>query len=104
MQLIDPKMSLDTIRSYIEVWDCKGCLPYGGTQHNVMAVDDLLYLPTIEAEPVRHGRWINDESQGKYICTCCNEGTWRGFGVHDFCPNCGAKMRGDEDATFNRRL
>ena len=52
MKLIDPKMSLDTIKSYIEVWDCDGCLTDGGTQHNVMAVDDLQYLPTIEAEPV----------------------------------------------------
>lgn len=46
------------------------------------------------AEPVRHGQWINDELQGKYICTCCNKGTWRGFGVFDFCPNCGAIMDG----------
>lgn len=107
MQLIDPKMSLDTIRSYIEVWDCKGCLPYGGTQHNVMAVDDLLYLPTIEAEPVRHGKFVFEKGDGVafddgWICTACK------FGYHTnvpyfrsfaYCPNCGAKMDGgDSDA------
>lgn len=54
---------------------------------------EALKQPTIEAEPVRHGRWINDELRGKYICTCCNKGTWRGYGVFDFCPNCGADMR-----------
>ena len=53
--------------------------------------------PTIEPE-VRHGRWINDELHGKYNCTCCNKGTWRGFGVFDFCPNCGARMDADDIA------
>ena len=62
-----------------------------------IAGDEILHEiidtePTIEAEPVRHGRWINDELHGKYNCTCCNKGTWRGFGVFDFCPKCGAKM------------
>jgi hypothetical protein len=50
--------------------------------------------PTVESEPVRHGRWINDELNGKYNCTCCNKGVWRAFGVFDFCPNCGARMDG----------
>lgn len=45
--------------------------------------------PTVKAE--RHGQWINDELNGKYIYTCCNEGTFRGFGMFDFCPRCGAK-------------
>jgi hypothetical protein len=95
MKLIDPKMSIDTIKSYIEVWDCKGCLKDGGTQHNVMSVDDLLCLPTIEAEPVRHGRW--KKKNGEIYCTNCKKSKWsesfelmlRGF---DFCPHCGAKM------------
>jgi len=103
MRLIDPKMSIDTIKSYIVVWDCKGCLPYGGTQHNVMAVDDLEYLPTIEAEPVRHGRWIPTEYDAyadgvpvwdKWECSECGhehkgeEGT-----LTAFCPDCGAYMK-----------
>lgn len=102
MQLIDPKMSIDTIKSYITVWDCKGCLEDGGTQHNVMSVDDLMYLPTIEAEPIKYGRWkdipgmertvfcseclaaANKELANKYIC----------------CPFCGARVnvnKGNEE-------
>lgn len=94
MRLIDPKMSIDTIKSYIEVWDCKGCLPYGETQHNVMAVDDLEYLPTIEAEPVPHGRWIV-RGQEIYCSECNCESLYNPFGASkfsDFCPNCGARM------------
>ena len=108
MQLIDPKMSIDTIRSYIEVWDCKGCLPYGGVQHNVMSVDDLLCLPTIEAEPVKHGRWKcwttskftgkykdYDEPEFKdYVYYTCSE-CYRKSAIKElYCPNCGARMDG----------
>lgn len=96
-------MSIDTIKSYIEVWDCHGCLPYGGTQHNVMAVDDLEYLPTIEAEPVRHGRWIKYHTDygSKWNCSVCCLPTIRvGIGISfeierfAFCPFCGARMDG----------
>lgn len=101
MKLIDPKMSIDTIKSYIEVWDCKGCLTDGGTQHNVMAVDDLAYLPTIEAEPVRHGRWVYDDKIGGlryYQCTNCRKNDNECLAdEHEikwfkFCPKCGARM------------
>jgi len=73
MRLIDPKMSLDTIKSYIEVWDCKGCLTDGETQHNVIAVDDLQYLPTIEAEPVQHGRMIEGRYPNENKCSECGK-------------------------------
>jgi hypothetical protein len=93
MRLIDPKMSIDTIKSYIEVWDCKGCLPYGETQHNVMSVDDLEYLPTIEAEPVRHGRWIDGTSRGSYSIYCSYCGSHKEtICPSEYCPNCGARM------------
>lgn len=95
MRLIDPKMSIDTIKSYIEVWDCKGCLPYGETQHNVMAVDDLEYLPTIEAEPVRHGRWVQRRN-GEYHCTNCGREEKFIF-QKNYCPMCGARMDGGAD-------
>ena len=58
--------------------------------------------PTIEAEPVRHGRWVDNH------CTECGEmpmGTeaWEMLDVEpprferfmDYCPNCGAKMDGE---------
>ena len=109
MRLIDPKMSIDTIKSYIEVWDCKGCLPYGETQHNVMAVDDLEYLPTIEADPVRHGRWIevtkhrdeNGTILTDYECSeCCamvKDSYPEEIESERFCYNCGARMDGGAD-------
>lgn len=61
---------------------------------------DLSYMPTIEAEPVRHGYWENANSRPKtYIrkCSVCGkEAYFCGRGCsYKFCPNCGAKMDGD---------
>lgn len=49
------------------------------------------WCPTIEANPVRHGRW--DRDMGGVWCSVCgeySEGEW------DYCPYCGAKMDGSE--------
>ena len=56
--------------------------------------------PTIEAEPVRHGRWVHvDETEqscsecGKHVCFEQNmDGS---FVVYKLCPFCGAKMDGE---------
>ena len=51
------------------------------------------HLPTIEAAPVVHGRWIPCENGG-YYCSRCD--TRVAFIIHNkFCPNCGAKMKGE---------
>lgn len=64
--------------------------------------------PTVDAEPVRHGHWI-DEYDGKcanprYICSNCKGkalydfvrdelGNWKEVqALTDFCPHCGAIM------------
>lgn len=56
--------------------------------------------PTIDAEPVRHGRWIM--RGGKRYCSYCNkracvtrdrEDFWYTVGT-EYCPTCGAIMDG----------
>lgn len=52
---------------------------------------------TIEAEPVRNGRWYwkpIDERTSECTCSVCGQGGCDDF---NYCPNCGAKMRGDTD-------
>lgn len=55
---------------------------------------------TPDAEPIRHGRWINDGID-KWKCSLCQKGNiyafkWSvdgGYELQDnYCPNCGAKM------------
>ena len=54
--------------------------------------------PTIEAEPVRYGRW--EMRGGRRYCSVCKERAcvtrdredfWYTVGTN-YCPNCGAKM------------
>lgn len=50
MKLINPEYAWKVAEDWITVWDCN-CSEYG-KQPRVMAVDDLLSLPTIDALPV----------------------------------------------------
>ena len=74
----------------------------------VKAIDDA---PTVDAEPVRHGRWLKDAELNTY-CSCCDgyiptvrchqdyeddEYDWdEEIEETEFCPNCGAKMDKEE--------
>lgn len=59
---------------------------------------DLMDAPIIEAEPIRHGRWISEKGQGQTKkCSVCGnyldfDGVNAGRGSANFCPNCGATM------------
>ena len=55
--------------------------------------------PTIDAVPVRHGRWVETYSQGcwHYDCPFCDDGyatKQREKKPVKYCCNCGAKMDG----------
>lgn len=64
------------------------------------AIEEFDNAQTVEAEPVRHGRWKKKNLE--IYCTNCKKSKWsesfelllRGF---DFCPKCGARMVGGAD-------
>ena len=69
---------------------------YNGVIHHVVPISEIDKIPTIDAVEVVHGRW--KEYQVPHIM-CCSECDWA-TGVQDdfnYCPNCGAKMDGDEN-------
>lgn len=51
--------------------------------------------PTIEAEPVRHGRWERT-SDGAAYCTACKRKMNPSQYGYAFCGLCGAKMDGEQ--------
>lgn len=77
-------------------------------------------VPVVDAEPIRHGRWI-DEGSFKYkhggrnseakelfgtewrtmqriVCSLCNKTTLVDDTIlYEYCPNCGAKMDGEQE-------
>lgn len=69
----------------------------------------LAEQPAVEAEPVRHGRWVvNDRNPDYADCTNCGLSEWLGAngskeyaetllsGFKKYCPNCGARMNEKE--------
>lgn len=58
-------------------------------------IDDVIdEQPTIEAEPVKHGRWIvkplyKGATASAYVCSVCGEPFWW---TAKYCMNCGSKM------------
>ena len=72
--------------------------------------EDIENAPTVDAEPVRHGHWNHlgvleayDIAGQKVFaekreCSMCHFKTnfIEGYGLYNYCPNCGAKM--DEEA------
>ena len=60
---------------------------------------DVTDAPTIEAEPIRHGRWEWNEygGFGNYHCSVCKYIPYGKFSRkfrpdYMYCPRCGAKM------------
>ena len=64
-------------------------------------VEFIKKQPTIEAEPVKHGRWIDAypdiEPNPMFMYGICSEcGFEQGISKYlNYCPNCGAKMAGE---------
>ena len=58
--------------------------------------------PTVDAEPVRHGRWVENgkEYSIRVMCDRCSIcGSTQGIDWMNYCPHCGAKMdEGGENA------
>ena len=75
---------------------------FNGKRMETEIVDAKLIdnAPTIDAVPVRHGRWetVNTDKQAWTIqCSACK---MIGFtGKFPYCPNCGARMDGDDNET-----
>lgn len=53
--------------------------------------------PTVDAEPVRHGRWNTSLDGITPFCTECGRTHHLWTRLPDYCPNCGAKMDGEAE-------
>lgn len=64
--------------------------------HYVQVVDvaDIENAPTADVAEVKHGEWITLEAEiGLYSCSLCGHKILRA--ECNYCPNCGADMRGE---------
>ena len=59
----------------------------------------LNQFPSSDVAPVKHGQWeTNSDRPDSLICSICKCGfdMWK-HDPHNYCPNCGAEMRGCND-------
>lgn len=66
----------------------------------------LKELPSADVVKVRHGYWERDEIDFMAVCSCCkkvcmletlyDKDDIPHVELYDYCPNCGAKMDGEE--------
>lgn len=61
----------------------------------------LMDIPSADVAPVRHGRWdvIDAEEPRRYGCSECKRLSWH---MENYCPNCGARMDGEDDEIDRR--
>lgn len=66
--------------------------------------DEIIHAPAVDAVPVVHGRWeewwpgisvIMTGEEMLYRCSVCTA-KYADIAGYNYCPNCGADMRGDE--------
>ena len=68
-------------------------------------LDDLECFETIDAVPVRHGEWVEENRRPRsmqFVCSVCHrtaydpqptrDKAWRKRCRYAYCPNCGARM------------
>lgn len=76
-----------------------------GEEHDGVTLQSIIdKMPTVDAEPVRHGHWCVTQAYPHTVyCSECfkrfAQAHWQvwedGSLPRDYCPNCGAKMDGD---------
>ena len=97
MRLIDADVLIDKVDKYIYRITRASKLKVGESAIIADIKAHIELSPTIDAEPVRHGKWIKheyaEESEGllipNYECSECH--MWERK-ESDYCPNCGARM------------
>ena len=95
MRLIDADAALGLLKSL-------GDRDYRRSKGTIAEAEKMLmheeYTPTIDAEAVRHGRWVplnQDDGNGNYYYSCSRCHSTDVFSRQvkvNYCWNCGAKM------------
>lgn len=103
-------INADELKEWVENWFEKNRYYHPHSKANNIPIPELYdileRMPTVEAEPIRHGEWLMDDESGDIKCSCC--GHWS-FDMYDeieivdgkkiiittmphYCGYCGAKM------------
>lgn len=91
MRLIDKDMLIEILGVMQGLCDTKAALI-----QNSKIWQQVKDLPTVDAVPVRHGKWLpeNRTMDAYWVCSCCGfpSEAHGAFKIYKYCPNCGARM------------
>lgn len=81
----------DALKKIFKLWDSMPLYNYNEFERHIIraAIIEVESAPTIDAEPVRHGKWIDEN------CSICGQYVYHGD-ARNFCPACGARMEVSE--------
>lgn len=103
-EYISRKAAIAYIREQSE--ECQKAFEEFGGESGIYAdayndlAEDFYSIPAADVAPVVHGQWVTHYRSGTtvaegYVSTCCD--MWNNR-KSEYCPNCGARMDGDDDA------
>ena len=111
---IDRQAAIDAFLTELTERERKNLLHTWSTvEVKYFVVDMLEKLPSAQPER-KKGKWIAQEDElgeyasGCFECSNCHEVFWVESGTpqdneYNYCPNCGADMRGEQDGRFNQQ-
>lgn len=89
---------------YVMAWGGFGKMPIGEKKRVdeiTNCIAEVVNAPTIEP---KRGEWVDDDEHVEYYwanCSVCGLqiDVHENRGYHNFCPNCGARMKGADDGS-----
>lgn len=88
-EYIDKQQVIETVAFYREDPD--------GIDH---ALNSIESIPSADVAPVVHGKNLKEKWSSLFECSICHWSCWDTYcndtSGYDYCPNCGAKMDGEE--------
>ena len=95
-------------KEYIDLYECRDdfyatvldILSEDSTNDRANQIIDAFdYLPTADVAPVKHGHWVKEKPDVliHWHCSVCKNCYYLEEPNANYCPNCGAKMGGDDE-------
>ena len=95
-EYIEREVAIDAImKVYV------GTAGYKARERVFEAEEAVHRLPVADVAPVVHGRWKCQGDCGVTECSACGWSIEEYVGDYAYCPGCGARMDGDDDAKEN---